>query len=59
MTKFQRFLLGIGTAAVLMTLADLLLIYLELPQWVRLPMMAFLGWMLGVEIGNWLNKHWD
>jgi uncharacterized membrane protein AbrB (regulator of aidB expression) len=40
-----------------MVLADLLLVFLELPQWVRLPMMAVLGWMAGTEIRDWVDKN--
>lgn len=57
MTKTQRLMIGMLSAVVLMILADLLLVFLELPQWVRLPMMAVLGWMAGAEIGDWVDKN--
>lgn len=54
--KFRRYLSAIFFAVGLMILADFLLVYLELPQWVRLPMMAILGWMTGTEIRDWIDK---
>lgn len=57
MTKTQRLMIGMLSAVVLMILADLLLVFLELPQWVRLPMMAVLGWMAGAEIRDWVDKN--
>lgn len=56
MDRLKRYLTAICFAVSLMILADFFLVYLELPQWVRLPMMAILGWMTGIEIRDWIAK---
>lgn len=52
----KRALIVILVAAVLMIPADIFLGFLELPQPIRIVMMAVLGWMVGVEARKWIDK---